>query len=99
MAAGRYTSHAASSGFLLFLLRSMPASLPEKVVLPEPCKPAIRMTAGCPFSSSSEAEAPMSVASSSCTIFTITWFGLSAVSTFWPMALVFTVSVNCLATL
>ncbi|CFN79221.1 Uncharacterised protein [Bordetella pertussis] len=55
MAAGRYTSALTTSTFFLPVLRppwtccpsdSQRASLPVVVVLPAPCRPAIRMTAG-----------------------------------------------------
>ena len=46
IAAGRYTSQATSNGLRFFLVLSIRASFPEKVVLPEPCRPDIRITAG-----------------------------------------------------
>ena len=47
MAAGLYTSHATSRGFIPFDFRCA-ANLPENVVLPEPWSPAIRITLGEP---------------------------------------------------
>ena len=44
-AAGRWRSHAASSGSLPWLTISF-ASFPQVVVLPEPCSPAIMMIVG-----------------------------------------------------
>ncbi len=58
------------------------ASLPEKVVLPEPCKPAIRMTAGVPVRLMSVAVPPIRAASSSRTIFVSICPGFTAVRTF-----------------
>ena len=46
IAAGRYTSHDTVSTFFLYFSRSSFASLPAVVVLPAPCRPAIRITAG-----------------------------------------------------
>ena len=75
------------------------ASLPEKVVLPEPCKPAIRITAGLPSKVMSVIVPPISAASSSRTILVIIWPGFTDLRTSWPSALVFTSSVKFLATL
>ena len=48
MAAGRYTSQATSIGVLDFFVFINFASFPEKVVLPEPCNPDIKITDGFP---------------------------------------------------
>ena len=48
MAAGRYTSAATSNGSFPCFSNNL-ASLPELVVLPEPCKPHIKMQAGFPL--------------------------------------------------
>ena len=99
IAAGRYTSQATSNGFLFFFVFSIRANLPEKVVLPEPCRPDIKMTAGLPSKSISAVSPPINWVSSSCTIFTINWLGFTAVNTFCPNAFSLTVSVKVLATL
>ena len=99
IAAGRYTSQATNNGFLFFFVFSIRASLPEKVVLPEPCRPDIKITAGFPSKSISAVSPPINWVSSSCTIFTINWLGFTAVSTFCPNAFSLTVSVKVLATL
>mmetsp|Transcript_28556 Transcript_28556/g.71518 ORF Transcript_28556/g.71518 Transcript_28556/m.71518 type:complete len:297 (+) Transcript_28556:786-1676(+) len=70
IAAGRYTSVATSSDVLPCFLRYS-ASLPHAVVLPTPCKPAMRITVG-PWPSAlsvslSPPKPPMSVHSSSAT--------------------------------
>ncbi len=46
MAAGRRVSSEATSTFLRSVFASRSASLPVMVVLPEPCRPAIRITVG-----------------------------------------------------
>ena len=99
IAAGRYTSQATSNGLRFFLVLSIRASFPEKVVLPEPCRPDIRITAGWPSVSISTVSPPINWVSSSWTIFTINWLGFTAVSTFCPNAFSFTVSVKVFATL
>ena len=99
IAAGRYTSHATRSGFLCCLVLSILASLPLNVVLPEPCKPDISTIEGLPSRLSPTASPPISCASSSCTILTMSCPGLTAVRTFMPRAFFLTVSVNDLATL
>ena len=75
------------------------ASLPEKVVLPEPLRPATSTTAGFPLRLMSWACEPMNAANSSWVIFTIICWGFTAVSTLAPMALSFTRSQKSLATL
>ena len=47
------------------------ANLPEKVVLPEPCNPDMRIIDGFCDRFTSAVSPPIKVASSSCTIFTI----------------------------
>ena len=75
------------------------ASLAAWVVLPEPCKPAIRMTAGLALMLMSSAEEPIRAISSSYVTFTIIWLGETAFNTSMPNALAFTLSVNSLAIL
>ena len=65
IAAGRYTSQAANNGFLFFLVFNKDASLPVKVVLPEPCKPDINIMAGFPCKFTSTAVPPIKLANSS----------------------------------
>ena len=70
------------------------------VVLPEPCRPAIRITVGGRGEKLSPAEAPpISEVSSSLTILTTCWPGLSWRWTSIPSARSLTVLVNCLTTL
>ena len=71
----------------------------ENIIRTEKMKLLYRMIDGLPVSSSSVAVPPISSASSSCTILTINWLGLTDVSTFCPNAFTFTVSVKLLATL
>ena len=99
IAAGRYTSQATNKGFFARLDFNKLASLPEKVVLPDPCKPDIKITEGFPFRLTSTLCPPINMASSSCTIFTNSCCGFNEVNTSCPMALSFTVSVNVLAIL
>ncbi len=75
------------------------ANLPVKVVLPEPCKPDIRMIAGDPLVLMSTLVPPINKASSSCTILTINSLGFTDVSTSIPMALALTCSVKVFAVL
>src|SRR5574343_1147068 len=87
MAAGRYTSAETVSTF--FLRRSIRclASLAVVVVLPAPCRPAIRMIAGgWAARLMSETPSPMVAASSFWTMETSTWPGLSEPTTSWPRA-------------
>ena len=80
IAAGRYTSHATNKGLRPRFVRQLRASLPLKVVLPEPCKPATKTIPGEPFIFISVASSPISRASSSCTIFVIICPGRTAFS-------------------
>ena len=98
MAAGLYTSPATSITFRPRLLLQLSASLPQKVVLPEPWRPATRTMPGLPFILMSDAVLPMRVTSSSWTIFIIIWSGRTAVSTFCPKALALTSLQKSLAT-
>ncbi len=87
MAAGRYTSPDTVSTF--FLRRSIRclASLAVVVVLPAPCRPAIRMTAGgWALRLMSATPSPMVAASSLLTMDTSSWPGCSEPSTSWPSA-------------
>ena len=64
----------------MLLAAGSAASLAVAVVLPEPCRPAIRITVGGRGENASPAEAPpISAVSSSLTILTTCWPGLS-----WP---------------
>jgi hypothetical protein len=70
------------------------------VVLPEPCRPAITTTVGGRGEKErSRAAPPISSVSSSETIFTTCWPGLSWPITFAPSARSFTAPVNDLTTL
>src|SRR5271170_583681 len=75
------------------------ASLPEVVVLPEPCRPAMRMTdGGWELFWKRAVSLPRTLTSSSWTIFTICSEGESAVATFSPMARVRMCSTRSLTT-
>ena len=91
MAAGRYTSpDTVSTFFLRFSIRCL-ASLPVVVVLPAPCRPAIKITAGgCAARLMSLMPSPMVAASSRLTMPTSTWPGCSEPSTSSPSAFSFT---------
>ena len=71
MAAGRYTSpETVSTFFLRFSIRCL-ANLAVVVVLPAPCKPAIKMTAGgCAAKLMSATPSPMVAANSRFTMAT-----------------------------
>src|SRR4051812_17481917 len=84
IAAGRCRSAATSPG-LRPSLRRCSESFAAAVVLPEPWRPASRITA-CLGSTSPEAPAPISSASSSCTTFTTCWPGVRLFSTSSPSA-------------
>src|SRR4051812_41862836 len=76
------------------------ASLPQAVVLPEPWRPAIRITVGPGLANAkSRPDPPISCVSSSETILTTCWPGLSDPSTSAPSARSLTAAVNCLTTL
>ena len=67
----------------------------QVVVLPEPCSPTSRMaTGGCAARSIGSASEPSMATSSSCTILTTIWPGVTDLTTSWPTALAFTLSVN-----
>ena len=70
------------------------------VVLPEPCRPAIRMMAGglSIFSGAGSSSPPSVSTSASCTILTTSWPGLIDLMTFSPTALGRTSSMNFLTT-
>src|SRR5574337_1236536 len=87
MAAGRYTSaETVRTFFLRFSIRCL-ASLAVVVVLPVPCRPAIRITAGgCAARSRSATPSPMVRLSSSWTTPTSAWPGLSEPTTSVPSA-------------
>ncbi len=70
------------------------------VVLPEPCRPASRITVGgLPATASLELPEPISEVSSSWTIFTTCWPGVRLLTTSWPSARAFTRSTNSFTTL
>ncbi len=99
-AAGRLTSSDAISAFLpCFSLISLP-SLAVVVVLPEPCRPTIMITAGGRTSRLSGAvPSPPSIAtSSSLTILTTCWPGVTDLRTFWPTAFSVTAAMKSRAT-
>ena len=81
-------------------MRRWRASLAVAVVLPEPCRPAISTTVGGRGAKVSPTEAPpISFESSSLTILTTCWPGLSCPITSAPRQRSFTADVNCLTTL
>ena len=91
MAAGRYTSPETVSTFFLRFWIRWRASLAVVVVLPAPCRPAMRMTAGgCAARLMSLTPSPMVAASSRLTMPTSVWPGLRLPSTSWPSAFSFT---------
>ncbi len=70
------------------------------VVLPEPCRPAIRITVGGRGEKVIPADwPPINAVSSSLTILTTCWPGLSCLVTSIPSARSLTELVNCLTTL
>ena len=100
IAAGRYTSHATSSGRRCCCLRSRPASLAQLVVLPAPCKPAIMtMVGGLGAMVKRVVWPPSRATSSSLTILMTCWVGdrLSRISA--SVAFSVTVLMKSLATL
>src|SRR5258705_11827014 len=80
-------------------LRRCSASLPEVVVLPEPCRPVIITTAGEPTSASPTSLPPRSCCSSSRTTLVTCCAGENAVSTSAPTAFSRTRLVKSLTTL
>ena len=85
-APGRCRSHATSSG-VCPCPRSHLASLPARVVLPEPCRPASMITVGGVLANASWRVSPPRIPmSSSLTILTTCWAGLSAPETSAPLA-------------
>ncbi len=75
------------------------ASLPLVVVLPEPCSPAMRITAGgCAARSRPTFASPMSAASSRCTTPTSACPGVRLPTTSSPSALARTESMKCFTT-
>src|SRR6266542_4483413 len=86
IAAGRWRSAATSAGALPSFL-SISASLAAAVVLPEPCRPASRITVGGrPAKASRESPPPITAVSSSWTIFTTCCPGVRLFSTSSPTA-------------
>ena len=76
-AAGRYGSAATSIGWRPWRTIQR-ASLAEEVVLPEPCRPTIAMTAGEPLIRNVRSPAPRIAVSSSWTILTTIWPALTS---------------------
>ena len=73
-----------------FSLMSLRASLALEVVLPEPCRPAMRMTAGgCVARLSALFSSPMMRTSSLLTVLIKAWSGESFRLTSWPTAAFF----------
>ena len=100
MAAGRYTSQAASSGRLPSCRRISPASLAVVVVLPAPWRPTIITTVGPLLAMAILAvPPPMSFVSSSLTILMTCWAGVRLSSTSEPTARSVTEATNSLTTL
>mmetsp|Transcript_26034 Transcript_26034/g.70506 ORF Transcript_26034/g.70506 Transcript_26034/m.70506 type:complete len:307 (-) Transcript_26034:67-987(-) len=97
MAAGRYTSVATISTFF-FCFVSSRASFPQAVVLPTPCKPAMRMTWGKPCSRSFAPLLPISSTSSSLTVLMNAMSGVTPTMTSWPKAFSSTFFTNRLTT-
>src|SRR4029077_10554108 len=98
-AAGRYTSTETSSGRCPPFFSQL-ASLPEAVVLPEPCRPVISTTVGgCEANLSLAVSLPRVSTSSSRTILMTCSPGESAVSTSCPTALAWMRSMRSLTTL
>src|SRR6266481_5907118 len=98
-AAGRSTSTETSSGRCPPFLSQL-TSLPEVVVLPEPCSPAMSTTVGgCEANFSLAVSLPRVSTSSSRTILMTCSPGESAVRTSWPMALAWMRSMRSLTTL
>ena len=87
-AAGRWVSRLASSTRRRSRSRSRSASLPEVVVLPEPCRPTISIGIGAgAFRLSGTAPSPPSASiSTSLTILTTCWPGVTEDSTSLPTA-------------
>ena len=83
---GRCRSQATSSGVCPCWCSQRP-SLPARVVLPAPCRPASRITVGGFFASCSRRVWPPSTSTNwSCTICTTCWAGFSACDTSIPRA-------------
>ena len=96
-AAGRWRSHATRPGrFPSFRRRR--ASLAAAVVLPDPCRPARRITVGGRANARRESPVPMSSVSSSWTIFTTCWPGVRLLRTSCPSARSLTDAVKSRAT-
>ena len=100
IAAGRYTSQATSSDFLPLLL-SLPAIFAVVVVLPAPWRPTIMITVSSlpGLKAISVVSEPISLIISSFTILMTICPGLRPFMTSCPIALSWTLFVNCLTTL
>ncbi len=100
MAAGRYTSQAASKVFFPFCF-NFPAIFAVVVVLPAPWRPAIIITVtSLPgFNAISVVSEPIRAIISSFTILITIWPGFNPFITSCPMARSCTVLINCLTTL
>ena len=100
IAAGRLVSSEAIRTRLLFRSFNRLASLAVVVVLPEPCKPTIKMVDGglSIFSASAGPSPPRTAINSSCTILTTCWPGVTDLVTAWPVARVLTALMKSRAT-
>ena len=99
MAAGRRVSSEAISTLRLALSVRRLATLAVVVVLPEPCRPTIMMTTGAgALRSIGCASEPSVSMSSSCTILTTIWPGVTDLITSTPTARFFTSSMKARAT-
>ena len=98
IAAGRYTSALANKTFFFCSLSSF-ASLADVVVLPEPCKPAMRIMAGGTAAKSKPTlPRPISSVSSSLTTSITAWPGVRLCSTSRPLARAFTFAIKSFTT-
>ncbi len=100
-AAGRCVSQAATATLLPSSLRKR-ASFAVAVVLPEPCRPAIRITVGpLPFGAKTRSRPEPPISSVSCSLTTLTTIspGFRLDSTPSPIAFSRTPATNCLVTL
>ena len=82
IAAGLYTSQPTKRTSLDFLVFKKLANFPEKVVLPDPCKPDIRITVGLPAKLTPTTSPPIKSVNSSLTNFIINCPGFRVVNTF-----------------
>ena len=98
-AAGRVISSDATITFLRSRVFSRNASLPAVVVLPDPCKPTIKITAGGLVAIFNGAASPPSISTSaSCTILMTCWSGRTDRKLATPTASVRSFSIKLLTT-